>query len=479
MRHIDTVVIGAGQAGLAISRCLTDAGVDHVVLERGRIAERWRSERWDSLRLLTPNWMTRLPGWSLRRPRPRRLHDRRRGRRLPRPLRRARSTPRSSEDTAVRARRAARRRLRRRHRPGHLARRPTSSSPPAGATDPRPGRRRRLSADRSTRSRRRAYRNPGELPDGGVLVVGASATGVQLADELRPRRPRGRARRRQPQPAAAPLPRHGHLLVARADRRARPDHRRDPRPERRPPRAVAAARRPPRHGRPRPGRRCSDVGVRAHRPAHRRRRAPRSLRRRPRRDRRRAPTRGSTPTARRDRRLHRRHRPRPPRCSTANRQSVPSAPTSQLDASTSAAGITTVVWATGFRRRYPWLRMPVLDATARSANAAASPRCPACTSSASASSTAATPTSSTASATTPSSSPTTSTARDRRPAGHHAEPARARPHDNRCTDRPTTSSSSAPARRSRHRDAAGPARACVSSWSTAAATAPTPSRPTP
>lgn len=62
MEFHDTIVIGAGQAGLAMSRCLRDAGVDHLVLERGRLAERWRSERWDSLRMLTPNWMTRLPG---------------------------------------------------------------------------------------------------------------------------------------------------------------------------------------------------------------------------------------------------------------------------------------------------------------------------------------------------------------------------------------------------------------------------------
>src|SRR5829696_9520783 len=67
---VDTVVIGAGQAGLAASRCLTEHGVDHVVLERGRVAERWRSERWDSLQLLSPNWMTRLPGWSYRGPDP-------------------------------------------------------------------------------------------------------------------------------------------------------------------------------------------------------------------------------------------------------------------------------------------------------------------------------------------------------------------------------------------------------------------------
>src|SRR6266568_2326015 len=49
-----------------MSRCLADRGVDHVVLERGRVAERWRTERWDSLRLLSPNWMSRLPGWSYR-----------------------------------------------------------------------------------------------------------------------------------------------------------------------------------------------------------------------------------------------------------------------------------------------------------------------------------------------------------------------------------------------------------------------------
>jgi len=62
----DTIVIGAGQAGLAASRALTDRGIDHVVLERGRIGEAWRSGRWDSARLLTPNWMTRLPGYSYR-----------------------------------------------------------------------------------------------------------------------------------------------------------------------------------------------------------------------------------------------------------------------------------------------------------------------------------------------------------------------------------------------------------------------------
>ena len=61
--HVTAVVVGAGQAGLAMSRHLALAGVHHVVLERGEVASSWRTERWDSLRLLTPNWMCRLPGY--------------------------------------------------------------------------------------------------------------------------------------------------------------------------------------------------------------------------------------------------------------------------------------------------------------------------------------------------------------------------------------------------------------------------------
>ena len=62
MPYVDTIVIGAGQAGLALSHHLTAAGHDHVVLERHEIGARWRRESWDSLRLLTPNWLNVLPG---------------------------------------------------------------------------------------------------------------------------------------------------------------------------------------------------------------------------------------------------------------------------------------------------------------------------------------------------------------------------------------------------------------------------------
>lgn len=56
-------MIGAGHAGLAISRVLSEHSIEHVVLERGEVANSWRYERWDSLRLLTPNWQCRLPGY--------------------------------------------------------------------------------------------------------------------------------------------------------------------------------------------------------------------------------------------------------------------------------------------------------------------------------------------------------------------------------------------------------------------------------
>ncbi len=182
MFSIDTVVIGAGQAGLAVSRCLTDAGVDHVVLERGRVAERWRSQRWDSLRLLTPNWATRLPGWSYQGTQPDGYMS-------------------SAEFSSYLASYAASFGA-----PVHAGTAVTSVQQTGSGftvrTDrgawraatviiatgwcdqPRiPGLAGRLSPS-ITQVTASTYRNPAQLPTGGVLVVGASASGVQLADEL-------------------------------------------------------------------------------------------------------------------------------------------------------------------------------------------------------------------------------------------------------------------------------------------------------
>jgi putative flavoprotein involved in K+ transport len=59
--RVETLVIGGGQAGLTMSHRLKQRGLAHLVLERHRIAERWRSERWDGLRFQFPNWSVRLP----------------------------------------------------------------------------------------------------------------------------------------------------------------------------------------------------------------------------------------------------------------------------------------------------------------------------------------------------------------------------------------------------------------------------------
>ena len=183
MPSIPLAVIGAGQAGLAVSQVLGEAGVEHVVLERGRVAERWRARRrWRSLRLLTPNWMTRLPGWSYGGPEPDgymtagevagflgRYAD-------------SMAAP-VVEHAAVRSVRRVADGYRVVTEVGTWSTDAVvlatgwSDVPrvPDVAARLDPGLH-QLTPDR--------YRDPTDLPDGGVLIVGASATGVQLADEL-------------------------------------------------------------------------------------------------------------------------------------------------------------------------------------------------------------------------------------------------------------------------------------------------------
>jgi len=60
-KHIETLIVGGGQAGLAMSHMLSRRSCPHLVVERARIAERWRSERWDGLRFQFPNWSVGLP----------------------------------------------------------------------------------------------------------------------------------------------------------------------------------------------------------------------------------------------------------------------------------------------------------------------------------------------------------------------------------------------------------------------------------
>jgi putative flavoprotein involved in K+ transport len=177
---IDTVIIGAGQAGLAMSRCLTDRHIEHVVLDRGRVAERWRSERWDSLRLLTPNWMSRLPGWSYAGQDPHgfmtagEVVSYLEGYAAAAPV--ETDSPvellaRTGDGFAVVTGR------------GHW--RATNVVIATGWCD-RPAVPPMAQDLDATIAQVPAtqYRNPDSVPSGGVLIVGASATGVQLADEL-------------------------------------------------------------------------------------------------------------------------------------------------------------------------------------------------------------------------------------------------------------------------------------------------------
>jgi len=179
---VTTVVIGAGHAGLAMSACLTEHCIDHVVLERGDVANSWRHERWDSLRLLTPNWQSALPGCRYDGPEPDgymsmpeviRFLDRY-ARVLQAPLHTATTVTSVTADGE--GYRVTTDRGDWRCRTVVLAS-GACNLPVVPAVE-------RAFPAHITSITPNAYRNASQLPDGGVLVVGASATGVQLADEI-------------------------------------------------------------------------------------------------------------------------------------------------------------------------------------------------------------------------------------------------------------------------------------------------------
>jgi putative flavoprotein involved in K+ transport len=182
VRFATTVIIGAGQSGLAMSRHLTDRSIDHVLLERGEVANSWLTERWDSLRLLTPNWQSRLPSYKYGGDDPDGFMT------MPevvRFLQRFAEVACAPVQTGTHVARV------RRFDGGYeiatsqgLWRCRTlvvASGACSIATIPS------LSADlphKVTSLSPLHYRNPDLLPDGGVLVVGASASGIQLAREI-------------------------------------------------------------------------------------------------------------------------------------------------------------------------------------------------------------------------------------------------------------------------------------------------------
>ncbi len=176
-------MIGAGHAGLATSRVLGERSIDHVVLERGEVANSWRRERWDSLRLLTPNWQARLPGYAYSGSDADGYMPAAEVAAFIAGYATASRAPvrTQTEVTAVTVAEGGYRIAT--HGGEILCRSVVVASGACNAAH--------VPALRAAVPESVAcfstfdYRNPAQLPDGGVLVVGASATGVQLADEIR------------------------------------------------------------------------------------------------------------------------------------------------------------------------------------------------------------------------------------------------------------------------------------------------------
>jgi putative flavoprotein involved in K+ transport len=179
---VDCIVIGAGHSGLAMSRCLTERSIDHLVLERGEVGNAWRHERWDSLRLLTPNWQTDLPGYRYEGSDPDGYMTMSEVVRFIDAYAELICAPVQTR-TTVESVRAAGDGYEVVTDNGRWFCRAVVLASGAHNVPVIPGVSEAVPPSVTTVTAQQ-YRNPGQLDAGGVLVVGASATGVQLAHEI-------------------------------------------------------------------------------------------------------------------------------------------------------------------------------------------------------------------------------------------------------------------------------------------------------
>jgi len=179
---IDTIVIGAGHAGLAVSYCLTGRSIDHLVFERGEVANSWRNERWDSLKLLTPNWQSRLPGYSYRGENPDGYMDVKEVIGFIENYALHSKAPVQTSTTVTSLKKTSRGYQVVTNRGTWNCRSVVIAS---GACNlPSIPRAAETLPDNVQQVTSREYRNPEQLKQGGVIIVGASSTGLQLAEEI-------------------------------------------------------------------------------------------------------------------------------------------------------------------------------------------------------------------------------------------------------------------------------------------------------
>jgi len=184
VENVNTLVVGAGQAGVAMSEHLTRAGIPHLVLERGRVAERWRSERWDSLVANGPVWHDRFPGMEFDEFDPDEFAPKEKvddyfvgyAESFDAPIRcgvEVKSVTRLDGREGFRV---------------ETSEGVIEAANVVAATGPfqRPTYPQIVPAEADVlQMHSNSYRNPNQLPEGAVLVVGAGSSGVQIADELR------------------------------------------------------------------------------------------------------------------------------------------------------------------------------------------------------------------------------------------------------------------------------------------------------
>lgn len=182
--EVDVVIVGGGQAGIAMSEHLSERGITHVVLERDRIAEHWRSARWDSLVANGPAWHDRFPGMQIAGVRPDEFATKEQvadyleayAEMIGAPVQTGVEVTRVSKrggdrgfDVETSAGRMHANYIVAATGPFQLP-----SIPPIVPDDAN-----------LTQLHSNQYRRPSQLPEGNVLVVGAGSSGVQIADELR------------------------------------------------------------------------------------------------------------------------------------------------------------------------------------------------------------------------------------------------------------------------------------------------------